>query len=113
MVAAAIVVAAFAAAIVVAAFAAAIVVAAFAFAAAAAITRYEHRRDPPGWWGRRIGRTRWRRANLPAGGTLMVALALVFPAIAWLLLIAAVWMSAAAIAGRIVDPLPPLTARRR
>lgn len=85
---------------------AAILVAVVAFAVAAAITRYEHRKQPPGWWGQRIGRTQWRRANLPAGGLLMVVLALVCPAAAWLLLIAAIWMSVAAIAGRIIDPLP-------
>lgn len=89
-----------------------LLVAALAFAVAAAITRYEHRREPPGWWGQRIGGTRWRRANLPAGGTLMLLLALTIPAAATHFLAAAAGMAIAAIAGRVADPLPPIVARR-
>ena len=77
----------------------------FGFAVAAAITAYEHGRDPVGWWGQRIGHSRWRRANLPAGGTLVLVagVALSSP----MLLAAAAGMAAAAISARFVDPLPP------
>lgn len=86
-------------------------VAVLAFALAAVITRYEHHRSPPGYWGQRIGRSRWRRANLPAGGALMLlaafeAAAVFSPAVPYFLA-AAVAMSAAAILGRFIDPLPP------
>ena len=77
------------------------------FAWAAAITRYEHRRDPAGWWGQRIGSTRWRRANLPAGSALMLALAVLIPAAAPHLIAAAIAMAAPPIAAAALDPLPP------
>lgn len=81
-------------------------VACAAFLIAAAITRYEHRKQPPGFWGQRIGRSRWRRANLPAGGALMLLLAVAIPSAAAYFLAAAAGMGVAAIGGRVVDPLP-------
>lgn len=75
------------------------------FMLAAAITLFEHRRDPPSFWGQRLGRTRARRANLPAGGALTLVAALVLGSS--LFLAAASGMAAAAIAGRLVDPLAP------
>ncbi len=79
------------------------------FAWAAAITRYEHGKDPAGWWGQRIGRTRWRRANLPAGAVLVgSAAALIGSSI---LLAAAFGMLLAAPLWRYVDPLPAMDGR--
>ncbi len=81
-------------------------IAAAAFVLAATITAIAHAKVPPDWWGHRIGRTRWRRANLPAGGVGLGLLAAVFPAAAGVLVPAALAMSAVAVAGRFIDPLP-------
>ncbi len=78
-----------------------------AFIWAALITSYEHRKDPAGWWGQRLGQTRWRRANLPVGSVLLVGLAAVFPAAAPQLIAAAIAMAIPPIAGAAIDPLPP------
>lgn len=67
-------------------------------------------------WGRRLGRTRFRRANLPVGGTIAALLAvvahragsreLVGPLVA-----AAAAMAVTAIGWRYVDPLPAIATR--
>lgn len=60
-----------------------------------------------GFWAVRVAGTRFRRANLPVGGVLALAAAVVFAGAAAELLAAAVTMGEAAIAGRYLDPLPP------
>lgn len=64
----------------------------------------EHRREPANFWGQRIGRSRWRRANLPVGGVLLLALAAAFSSPAFLA--AAVAAAVPPILGRFIDPLP-------
>ncbi len=77
------------------------------FTACAAITAYEHGGD--GWWGTRLGRSRWRRANLPVGAAVVGTAAAaagssVLFAVAFGMLIAApLW--------RYVDPLPAMDGR--
>ena len=61
-----------------------------------------------GFWSRRVGRSRFRRANLPVGGMIAAIVALAEPSAAITLLPAAAAMAAAAVLGRYVDPLPPL-----
>lgn len=60
-----------------------------------------------GFWGERFAATRFRRANLPVGATVALAVAVAVPSIALELVVAAVAMGEAAIAGRYFDPLPP------
>lgn len=75
------------------------------FVVCAAITYREHSRDH--WlWGRRLGHSRFRTADLPLGGCVLAALgfALNDP----LLLAAAGGMLVAAPMGGVLDPLPPV-----
>ena len=85
---------------------AAIIINAAAFALAATVTAIAHKKTPPDFWGRRLGRTRARRANLPVAGTVLVVLAAFFPGASGTLIAAGVAMGAAAVAGRFIDPLP-------
>lgn len=80
--------------------------AAAALAIAIAVTHHAHSRG--GFWAQRLGQTRFRRANLPVGGTILAIGALLAPSAAAMPLgAAAAAMAAAAIAWRYVDPLPP------
>lgn len=64
-------------------------------------------------WGRRLGRSRFRRANLPVGGTIAALLAVVAQLagsreLVGPLVAAAAAMAVTAIGWRYVDPLPAL-----
>jgi len=72
------------------------------------VTRRLHRRV--GGWGARLGRSRFRRANLPVGGSCTLVLTLTLPTpgvLVPVLLGASAAMAATAIGWRYVDPLPP------
>lgn len=77
------------------------------------VTRHSHRAPASPGWAERVGRTHLRRSDLPLGGTLALAAALVlrltgrpYPAS----VVAALGMGAAAgaLGTGLVDPLPPL-----
>ncbi|MGI8754164.1 MAG: hypothetical protein ACR2MN_17980 [Acidimicrobiales bacterium] len=74
-----------------------------------AVTMPMHRDPDSGRWGQRLGRTRLRNADLPLGGTVLLALSLVFPGGAAMIAGA---LGAGAVAGVVgcglFDPLPPL-----
>jgi hypothetical protein len=57
-------------------------------------------------WGARLGRTRFRCANLPVGGALTAGAALLWPSLAVSLLVVAAGMTVSAVGWRYVDPLP-------
>lgn len=60
------------------------------------------------WWGQRLGRSRFRRANLPVGGSLAIVGAELIPAGSTALLAAGIAASTTAIGWRWVKPLPPV-----
>lgn len=63
-----------------------------------------------GFWGARLGTSRFRRANLPVGGILALTIGLVGGPSAEDWFGAAGVMTAIAIGWRYVDPLPPVPA---
>jgi len=74
-----------------------------------AVTRRLHEDPEAGGWGARLGRTRLRVANIPVGGSIALAVSLVLPRRAAVVVGA---LGAGALAGAvgwgIADPLPPL-----
>lgn len=64
----------------------------------------------PCWWAHRLGPTRWRRVDVPVVGPLVALVALLAGGSARdPLLCAAIGFAVAALAGRWIDPLPPVT----
>lgn len=62
-----------------------------------------------GYWAQRLGRSRWRRANLPVGGTVAAACALVTHGrISSTFAIIAAAFAIAAVGWRYVAPLAPV-----
>lgn len=81
-------------------------------AAGVAITRHAHRRPITPGWAKRVGRTRFRRANLPVGGTLVLLVAAALHRAGRTRaahVVAALGLGAAAgpVATGLADPLPP------
>jgi hypothetical protein len=77
-------------------------------AAGIRVTRRLHESPEAGRWGERIGRTRLRYANLPVGGTLALARALVAPpSVARLLRAVGLGAVVGAVGYGFLDPLPP------
>lgn len=61
-----------------------------------------------GWWAQRLGRSRWRRANLPVGGVVFVIVALLTPGqTSAIAAVVAVAFTFAAVGWRFIEPPPP------
>lgn len=74
-------------------------------AAAALVTSWLHYSP---FWGQRLGSSRFRRANLPVGGSIAIAAGLIAPTGGSVLLAAGIAEAIVAIAWAWVDPLPPV-----
>jgi hypothetical protein len=78
-------------------------------AAGVKVTRRLHDDPAAGLWGRRLGRTRLRYANLPVGGTIAIAAAAVLPArVGRVTRAVGGGALVGAVGWGVVDPLPPL-----
>lgn len=82
--------------------------AAAGLAAGIAVTRRLHDDPDAGRWGRRLGRTRFRYANLPVGGTVALAVSRFMPgALARPVVALGLGALLGAVGWGLVDPLPP------
>jgi hypothetical protein len=77
------------------------------------VTRYLHNNPKKKGWNERVGRTAFRRANIPVGGTAFGAIAFVLyvshhSEVAFIFAGAAIGMAAGAIGVGVTDPLPPM-----